>query len=194
MPRKKTEAKRLAILDAATEVFSRREFDEVLTDDVAAAAGVGKGTLYRYFPTKDDLYFQILVRGFDELDAVLAVPRPAAEPVADRLAWVAREVVRIFRGRQPFTLLPRVSERRLCARRRELDRRRAALIRFVEETVAAGVARGEVRPLDPRVGAELFIGMVRAATYRAGSAARSAAFERELMAVFLDGVRHKEVP
>lgn len=62
MPRTKSEEKRQEILDAAEAAFGRREFDEVTTDDIAAGAGVGKGTLYRYFPTKEDLYAATLLR------------------------------------------------------------------------------------------------------------------------------------
>ena len=72
MARTKTEGKRRAILDAAEAAFARKEFDEVLTDDVAALAGVGKGTLYRYFPTKEELYSAALLRGFEELERDLA--------------------------------------------------------------------------------------------------------------------------
>ena len=46
-PRRKTE-KREKILKAATELFAREDFQSVLMSDVASAAGVGKGTIYRY--------------------------------------------------------------------------------------------------------------------------------------------------
>ena len=53
--RQKSDEKRDEILAAAEKEFARRDFHLVLMDDVAARAGVGKGTLYRYFPTKDEL-------------------------------------------------------------------------------------------------------------------------------------------
>ncbi len=40
------------ILDAALEVFSQKGFHTATTDEIAERAGVGKGTLYRYFETK----------------------------------------------------------------------------------------------------------------------------------------------
>ncbi len=49
------------ILEAALEVFSNKGFHSATTDEIAERAGVGKGTLYRYFETKDKL-FQELVR------------------------------------------------------------------------------------------------------------------------------------
>ena len=44
------------ILEAASRVFAARDFHDVLTEEIAALAGIGKGTIYRYFETKDELY------------------------------------------------------------------------------------------------------------------------------------------
>ncbi len=82
MARTRTEAKRAVILRAATDVFARKGFHDVLTEEIAREAGVGKGTLYRYFPTKDDLYYAAVLGGFDEMDAVLADPGLVDRPPA----------------------------------------------------------------------------------------------------------------
>jgi AcrR family transcriptional regulator len=55
------EARRQAILDAALLVFAEHGFEAARLDDVAARAGVAKGTLYLYFQSKDAL-FEGLVR------------------------------------------------------------------------------------------------------------------------------------
>src|SRR5262245_15266352 len=56
------QARRQAILDAALDVFAERGFEAARLDDVAARAGVAKGTLYLYFRDKEAL-FEELVRG-----------------------------------------------------------------------------------------------------------------------------------
>ena len=48
--------KRERLLAAAAAVFAERDFHRVQVSDVAERAGVGKGTVYLYFPTKDDLH------------------------------------------------------------------------------------------------------------------------------------------
>lgn len=55
------ERRRQAILDAALAVFSEQGFASARLDDVATRAGVAKGTLYLYFPSKEIL-FEELVR------------------------------------------------------------------------------------------------------------------------------------
>lgn len=67
--------RREAILDAALIVFADRGFEAARLDDVAAKAGVAKGTLYLYFKDKEAL-FEEVVRG-------------AASPIIERLGALA---------------------------------------------------------------------------------------------------------
>src|SRR5437764_13482752 len=50
------------MLDAAARLFGGQRFHEVRMDDIAAEAAVGKGTLYRYFADKEELYRAMLTR------------------------------------------------------------------------------------------------------------------------------------
>jgi TetR/AcrR family fatty acid metabolism transcriptional regulator len=50
------------MLDAAARLFGSQRFHEVRMEDIAAEAGVGKGTLYRYFTDKDELFMALLER------------------------------------------------------------------------------------------------------------------------------------
>lgn len=61
IPQQKRDA-RERILDTAYELFSRRGIRDVGVDEVIAQAGVAKATLYRHFPSKDDLVIAFLER------------------------------------------------------------------------------------------------------------------------------------
>lgn len=63
--RSDAEQNKQKILKVANEVFSIKESDEVTMAQLAKAAGVGIGTLYRNFPTKGDLF---LALAYDQLD------------------------------------------------------------------------------------------------------------------------------
>ena len=52
--------RRDAILDAALTVFAERGFEAARLDDVAAQAGVAKGTLYLYFKDKEALFRELV--------------------------------------------------------------------------------------------------------------------------------------
>ena len=57
-----------AVLAAAKAVFAQAGTDAPM-EDVARAAGVGKGTLYRRFPTREHLFMAIMKERVDDLDA-----------------------------------------------------------------------------------------------------------------------------
>jgi AcrR family transcriptional regulator len=57
-----TERKHTAILDAARTVFSREGYAATSVDEVAAEAGIAKGTVYLYFKSKEELYLAALAR------------------------------------------------------------------------------------------------------------------------------------
>jgi AcrR family transcriptional regulator len=61
MPQAKPDA-RERILETAYELFSRRGIRDVGIDEVIERAGVAKATLYRHFPSKDDLVMAFLER------------------------------------------------------------------------------------------------------------------------------------
>lgn len=82
------------ILAAAATLFERQPYEAITMNHVAKAAGVAKGTLYLYFPTREALFLQLLGQHyagwFDALDARLRQPRLSAHAWAE---WVAGELL-----------------------------------------------------------------------------------------------------
>jgi AcrR family transcriptional regulator len=58
--RRKPEERPRQILDAAFEVFAERGLASARLDDIARRAGVSKGTIYLYFPSKEDLFREVV--------------------------------------------------------------------------------------------------------------------------------------
>jgi AcrR family transcriptional regulator len=98
-------AARSQILSTAIDLFSRRGLDAVTIDEIASAADVGKGTIYNYFATKED----IVVAFMADLEARLAPTvvrfRPGARPV-DRV--LADYILLHFRLKEPYHAFVRV--------------------------------------------------------------------------------------
>lgn len=65
MRAKRRRKKRSTILKAATLVFSRDGYHRARMDDIAITAGMGKGTIYQYFPSKQELFQEMIKEGFD---------------------------------------------------------------------------------------------------------------------------------
>src|SRR5258705_13579765 len=60
--------RRATIVNAALDVFSRRAYDDVSLDEVAAGAGVPKPILYRHFASKEELYTRLLYEQAEEME------------------------------------------------------------------------------------------------------------------------------
>lgn len=71
-PLRQTDRKRQAILAAAIAAFRADGFEASSMDKIAAAAGVSKRTVYNHFPSKDELFAQILRQLWDSSAAQLA--------------------------------------------------------------------------------------------------------------------------
>lgn len=87
------------ILDAACRVFSELGYFCATVEDVTAAAGVGKGTLYRHFRNKEKLLLAILARMASELDARLDRTIREESDVEARLGRAGREMLAYFSER-----------------------------------------------------------------------------------------------
>ncbi len=163
MPRAKTLGKREEILESASRVFAEKEFHQVLIDDVAALAGVGKGTVYRYFRTKEELYFETILQAFDDLHVLLVRTSSKQASATARLDRIAREILQFTWERRHLFSLLQSDERRFAMREADLRKRREDIMDLLRKAVLDGIEAREFRGMDARLAAELFRGMIRAA-------------------------------
>ena len=80
------EARRAAILGAASTVFSARGYHSASIDDIASEAGVSKALIYEHFSSKQELHAKLVEAHAAELYERLAAAVPSAEGSASRLA------------------------------------------------------------------------------------------------------------
>ncbi|MET9516493.1 TetR family transcriptional regulator [Streptomyces sp. NPDC002994] len=91
------EARRRRILHASAQLASRGGFDAVQMREVAEAAGVALGTLYRYFPSKVHLLVATMQDQLQHMHTTLRKRPPAGESASER---VAETLMRAFRALQ----------------------------------------------------------------------------------------------
>jgi AcrR family transcriptional regulator len=73
--------KRRRIFDAASEVIMRKGYDGTTMEEIALGAAVGKGTLYNFFASKDDLFLSLVLDGFERIrELVDAEVEPFEDP------------------------------------------------------------------------------------------------------------------
>jgi AcrR family transcriptional regulator len=99
--------RRAQLLELAKRAFSDRAYDDVSIDDLARVAGISKGLLYHYFPTKRDLYVAGLREIADELvDAITRVPVSLA-PIEQVRVSVDAYLEHVMRHSRAFVALMR---------------------------------------------------------------------------------------
>jgi AcrR family transcriptional regulator len=91
------------IIDAAAQLFAERHYHEVRMDDIAAKAGVAKGTIYLHFKDKDDLYQALALDSLKKLSKRIRDGLVGVNDPATKLLSVNREVIQYFEH-HAFTL------------------------------------------------------------------------------------------
>ena len=139
------------ILQAALEEFSLNGFAGARLDDVAARAGITKGTIYVYFPSKEDLFMATLKEKtrpvFENLQRLAAEPDGSAlEVLRQHLAFVARHMVEDPCGRDIFRILIAEGHRFPSITERWFGEVMEPAIEAFAAIVRRGVARGEFQP------------------------------------------------
>lgn len=154
------QARRDEIIDTSARVFARRGYHATSMTELCAANGLGKGALYHYIGSKEELLVAIHDRVMDEV--MLGADRvvQGGGTPSEQLAKLGEELLDVIH-RYPdhvwvflheFPALTGERAERFRRRRREYERR-------VEDVLRAGVAAGEFRDIDPWVTARAWLGM-----------------------------------
>jgi AcrR family transcriptional regulator len=153
-------ARREVIIDTSAPVFARRGYHATGIMDLCAANDLGKGALYHYIGSKEELLAAIHDRVMDEV--LLGADRVAAAggSPSRQLAMLGEELLDVIH-RYPdhvwvflheFPALTGERAAQFRERRRGYEQR-------VEDVLRAGVDSGEFRDLEPRLTAMAWLGM-----------------------------------
>ena len=100
------EQRRAQLLELGTQAVTASSFDEVSVEQVAEAAGISRGLLFHYFPSRRDFLVAIARAGAEELLEVTA-PDPGLEPLGQLHAGIAAYVDYIVDRRDAYLSLVR---------------------------------------------------------------------------------------
>jgi AcrR family transcriptional regulator len=137
--------KREAVLRAAVEMFNAQGFHATSLDDVAASLGVSKPTIYHYLGNKDQVLFECVTRGIEQLraasDAAHATPGTGLERLRSFLRRYAEIIMDDFGRcviRTSEEALSEESATKFRALKREIDEAMRSLIKEAVEDGSIG--------------------------------------------------------
>src|SRR5512140_1758634 len=96
------EFRKAEILDAAYRVFAERGFEQATMAEIAVAAGVAKGTLYLYYPSKQDIYDAALRQSVVEVDARTRAALGSGRTVGEKIQAFIETKLRYFEEHRDF--------------------------------------------------------------------------------------------
>ena len=157
-------SKREQLLAAAAEVFNETGYHSARVEDIATRAGIGKGTVYEYFDSKRQLFeesiFYVLEKYLREtMEGADAIP----DPVGKLRGVISMQASLMDRNRNIASLLVKNT---VDVHREMLDRLidfRERVLDFIAGIIDQGIKKGVFRPVDPRLAAILFMGMLQEA-------------------------------
>ena len=174
------------IVSAALTLFAERGFGAAKLEDVAKAAGIAKGTVYLYFPTKEDLFRAVvrqeLLPNLERMEA-FAAAFPGSS--ADLLRALLRRLSEIMESE--LGVIPKliVSESGNFPEVAQFyaDEVVARGMRLIERALRRGVERGEFRTVETKHAAPIFFGPVLLMLLWRHSIGRHASFQFDPKAV-----------
>ena len=183
--------KREAVIRAAARAFSQRGFHQTSLDDVAAALGVTKPTVYYYVANKEQLLFECFQAGLEIIREGLRQVEGSPLSASERL----NEVVRRYAGAVASDFgwcMTRAEDQDLGPELgRRIKKMKAEIDRGMRRLLQEGMDEGTIEPCDPKMTAFAMAGALNwiAHWYRQNQPMTPEEVAEQFVAVFGRGLR-----
>ena len=164
---KRKEKKRENILEVAAELFSKKNYHEVMMDDVARLTDVAKGTVYNYFSSKEELYFTIMNTKLGHLNSSLKNKIAKEISVIDSLHTYTIQFYMFMMKYQNFFLMYQKeylnAENEFCEELRTLNDELKSILSGI---IYKGKRENQFRDVDESFAVQLVLGSIFGAVQR----------------------------
>ncbi len=184
--------KKELILKAAMKVFSEKGFHEASVDDVANLAGVGKGTVYRNFPSKQDLFLALIEWGFNSLISEIVAKTKNIEDFLKKIEIAIETYLVFFEHKRNFYRVL-IQERSIFREKieRQFKKKYLAHLYLLEDYFKRGMKAGVFKKLDSQSASIALVGLINSLIYKWLISEKEYSIKKEkkiIMATFFDGI------
>jgi len=155
------------ILEAAADVFAQRGYGDAVVEEIAASAGTSKGGLYFHFPGKEALLMALLDHTSSLLMGRVRTAMENQEAPVDKAAAALLTLLRTLGKHRSlariFAMEALGAGPKLNSRIMELHQ---SFETVIEEQLDDAIAAGAIEPLDTRVTAQAWVGILNAVLTR----------------------------
>jgi AcrR family transcriptional regulator len=152
----KTEAKRLAILKAAADVFREVGFERASMSEIRARIGGSKATLYNYFPSKEKLFFEVMYQAKElELANITHTLDPDADDLREELLHFGQRLLGVLYSADAIAIrrLAIAESRHSDIGKVVFEGTTVPIEKQVAEFLRKAMKRGVLRTADPKTAA-----------------------------------------
>lgn len=142
---------------AAIELFAAHGVDGVSIGEIATAAGVSQGALYRHYPSKEELAWSLFSDAYLEAGAEFDAIRARVDGYGARIAAMVAHFCTLFDGEPALFRFMLISQHGLLPR---LAPDQRTVIDALADAVADAIHAGEAPPVEPLAAAAVVIGIV----------------------------------
>lgn len=182
--------RRKEICAASVHLFLNKGFSETSMREIAQAAGVGKSTLYDYFPSKDHVLVWYVEEEISTLTA--KVKDIAAEPLGaqarlERMVYAYLDY--LTANEDFFTRLSAQVQRLAQDSVERIQRKRHALQDVMRQVIDEGIQEGCFRPVDSLLATRVILSALTPAVYTTRRTGSRAEMMQEAFGLLLNGLR-----
>ncbi len=159
----KAEARRQTILDVAAQAFRELGFERASMSEICARVGGSKATLYNYFPSKEELFFEVMYQSTEaEFDAVHRAFDPSTDNIAESLCQFGERFLAVLYSPevQAQRHLAVAESGRTTLGRVVYERGVLRSQNLMTEFLQAAMSRGKLRQADPVVATRHLYGLL----------------------------------
>lgn len=186
---------RSRILQAAQRLFARRGFDGTTTRDLAQAAGVAEGTLFRHFENKKAILIEVATQGWIEILTDLLTELSEMGSYKAIAQVMRKRMLNLHHNADLFRVCFMEAQFHPDLRDRIQSEVIAKMTDVAEAFFQTAMEQGIYRPMNPRIVAQVFLGMFTVAGFSRSTVISEDASPHEMQEmaegiadIFLNGV------
>jgi AcrR family transcriptional regulator len=181
--------RRQEIFDASVHLFLEQGFNETSMREIAAAAGIGKATLYDYFKTKDEILLSFFEREIQEMYGRAEAIARESLPVAEKLRRIVQAQLEYWVARRAFyPKLALEAQRLALPSQQRIQAARHAYQDMLRGLIEEGIREGAFRPVDAMLATRLLLNLVTPVAFTTRPTGSPQQMMDEALGIFIRGI------
>ena len=193
-------ARRNDILKAALSVFAKKTYESATLDEIAEKAEYGKGTLYNYFKSKEDIFINLMLHGTNQFEKTVIKAVKHGKNCREKMKNIVRESLKFSAQNSDFyrVLLKEYGRFALAAKgnfKKNMLKSHSSLIRVIADVIEQGIKKSEIRKMDSQKVAAYFVNMIHKLIWETKCFNSKIVSDKEvdfMISLFFDGVAVKK--